>query len=206
VDARTHWNTIYQTKAPDNVSWHEPVPVHSLALIRHHHPDRSAAVIDVGAGSSALADHLLADGYSDLTLLDISEAALALTQTRLKAHPAARIRWLVGDITSVELPRAAYDVWHDRAVFHFLTEPAQRARYAAQLERSLRPQGLVIMATFALDGPTQCSGLPVMRYDAASLQEALGSRFLLLDATRKTHVTPWTSEQAFLYACLRLRS
>jgi ubiquinone/menaquinone biosynthesis C-methylase UbiE len=203
TDMQAHWQHIYQTKTPDNVSWYQEHPALSLDLIVKTGITPTARIIDVGAGASTLADHLLAAGYQDITLLDISADALRVAQERLGAQAAA-LHWLVGDVTEVEFEAAIYDVWHDRAVFHFLTDSTQRARYVAQVRRAVKAGGHVIVATFAADGPTQCSGLDVMRYDAAGLHGAFGAGFALLESAHETHVTPWSSEQRFVYCYCRI--
>jgi len=202
VDTKAYWGQIYETKAVTDVSWYQPRPDLSLALIHAAETASDAAIIDVGAGASTLVDHLLETGYADITLLDISEAALDTARIRV-GMVAARLTWLVGDITTIPLARHHYDIWHDRAVFHFLTEPLQKQRYVEQVFHAVKPGGYVIVATFALDGPEQCSGLPIARYDAASLHGAFGERFDLIDSTNETHHTPWGSEQRFIYCYCR---
>lgn len=198
METQKHWENVYQSKAADNVSWYQERPELSLNLIAAAQIAKDAALIDVGAGASTLVDHLLAEGYSQISLLDISETALAVAKKRL-GEKAAQVQWLVGDITTIELPKAKYALWHDRAVFHFLTEEEQRRRYHEQLLASLAPQAHLIMATFAIDGPQQCSGLNVMQYDAESLQKFLGASFRLISSQREKHITPWASEQDFIY-------
>lgn len=195
-----HWDTVYTTKATDAVSWFQPEATRSLALIAaaSPHPDRS--VIDVGGGASTLIDGLLARGYRDLTVLDISAAALEAARARLGAA-AQQVIWLVADVTQWQ-PDRTWDIWHDRAVFHFLTEAAQQDAYVAALTRATRPGSTVIIATFAPDGPEKCSGLPVQRYDADAVAKRLGPRFALVDQVREIHRTPWDSEQRFSYAVL----
>jgi SAM-dependent methyltransferase len=198
TDLQSHWSEVYQTKAPDNVSWYQERPDLSLNLIEKTGLDKSARIIDVGAGASTLVDHLLSLGYSKLSLLDISPESLDISKKRL-GEKADKLKWLVGDITSIDLPKAAYDIWHDRAVFHFLTEEAQRRRYLEELKQSLVSKGHLIMATFASDGPLQCSGLDVMRYDVDALEGFFGSEFSLLSSQSESHITPWDSEQKFIY-------
>jgi SAM-dependent methyltransferase len=158
-----------------------------------------AHLLDVGAGASTLADHLLEQGYQHLTLLDISATALDITRQRLAVDQRERVQWLVGDITSLELPVQRYDLWHDRAVFHFLTDDVQRQRYIEQVRHALRPNGHVIIATFASDGPTQCSGLDIVQYEAHTLAPLFGDDFTLEQTLRETHITPWESVQHFNY-------
>jgi SAM-dependent methyltransferase len=160
--------------------------------------DKGANIIDVGGGASTLVDDFLADGYSSLTVLDLSQAALALTKKRLSER-ASSVTWLEGDITSVDLPACRYDLWHDRAVFHFLITPDQRQRYVANLLKALKPGGHVIIGTFSLEAPPKCSGLPVERYSAVKLERVLGSEFLLKKRDQELHVTPGGVEQMYLY-------
>lgn len=198
MDTKAHWAQVYATKAAKAVSWYQDRPDLSLKFIQETQVGPHAAVIDVGAGASTLVDHLLADGYSDITLLDISEAALDVAKTRIGSQ-SDKLRCLIGDVTIFPFEAHRYDVWHDRAVFHFLTDPVQRQRYIEQVLRAIKPGGHVIVATFALDGPDQCSGLPTARYDAASLHAAFGSPFNLIRTANEIHHTPWGSEQRFVY-------
>lgn len=204
MTTKSHWNTTYEQRGSANVSWFRPHLDLSLDLIRQAAPSLQAAIVDVGGGAATLVDDLLTAGYRDVTVLDISAAALAVAKQRLSVA-AASVTWLEGDITQMELPAARYDVWHDRAVFHFLTSPADRERYVATVKRALKPGGHVIMATFASDGPEKCSGLPVARYDAGSLHAEFGGQFELLDSRRETHLTPAGKEQRFVYCFCRLR-
>ncbi|GAC1630231.1 MAG: class I SAM-dependent methyltransferase [Nevskia sp.] len=195
---KTHWETVYTTKAAEDVSWFQAQATRSLAMIREAAPALDAAIVDVGGGASVLVDGLLDAGYRQLTVLDLSDAALAATRTRLGVRAAA-VQWLAADITEVALPDAAYDVWHDRAVFHFLVEADARARYVGALRQALRLGGQAVIATFAEDGPERCSGLPVRRYSSAALAAELGAAFVLLDAQRETHETPGGGRQSFQY-------
>jgi SAM-dependent methyltransferase len=205
MDAKTHWSNIYQTKSNVQVSWYQPRPDVSLDLIRRTGLNAAAQIIDVGAGASTLADYLLEDGYQQITLLDISSEALDVTRTRLGAQ-AEPITWLEGDVTSLALPEKGFDLWHDRAVFHFLTNPVQRALYIQQVLRSVKVGGYVIVGTFALDGPSQCSGLDVAQYDADSLHATFGDDFERIEFAEETHHTPWGSKQPFVYCCCRTRT
>lgn len=200
MEARSHWERVYSSPSPEAVSWYQPHATLSLDLIRRiGAKTRSVGrVIDVGGGASTLVDDLLAGGFDDVTVLDISPAALELARSRLGAA-ASRVHWMAGDITQVELAPGAYDIWHDRAVFHFLTDPAQRAAYVAQVRRAVRPGGHVIVAAFGPDGPAQCSGLPVMRYGPGELHEQFGGRFELLDHLSEEHRTPSGAIQQFVY-------
>lgn len=204
TDSKTHWSQIYRTKSSTQVSWYQSRPDVSLNLIQQTKIDRAAQIIDVGAGASTLVDYLLMDGYKNITVLDISGEALDVARDRLQAQ-SARVHWIEGDITRVDLPEHYFDLWHDRAVFHFLIDTSLRERYVAQVRRSVKVGGYVIVATFSLQGPTQCSGLDVARYDADTLHSAFGSDFERVTFTQETHQTPWGSEQQFIYCCCRMR-
>jgi len=198
---RSHWDDVYTAKAETAVSWYQPHSVRSLELIASAAPSLDAAIVDIGGGASTLVDDLLAKRYTDIAVLDVAEAALDRSKARL-GDKAARVSWMVADITQWRPPRA-YDVWHDRAVFHFLTERAQQDAYTVALMAGTNPGATVIMATFALDGPEKCSGLPVQRYSPALLASRLGAAFHLTADASETHVTPWGSEQRFSYAVLK---
>jgi SAM-dependent methyltransferase len=202
VDPKAHWEHVYQDKAPDEVSWFEPRATLSLDLIRRIAPDRDSAIIDVGAGASTLVDGLLDAGYHNITVLDLSGAALAQTRKRL-AGDADLIEWLEADVLSVKLPPASFDVWHDRATFHFLTTPEARERYVAQVRHAVRPGGHVLVATFAEDGPSRCSGLPVERYSPEGLQHEFGDDFHVVTSQHYEHRTPAGARQAFTYCLCR---
>jgi 2-polyprenyl-3-methyl-5-hydroxy-6-metoxy-1,4-benzoquinol methylase len=194
-DEREHWTQVYEDKAPTAVSWYQEAPEASLRALGRFGASPSSSLIDVGGGASNLVDALLEQGWQDITVLDIAVPALEAAKARLGAL-ADKVQWEVADVTDWR-PARQFDVWHDRAVFHFLTEPEQRAAYRRALLAGLAPGGVVIMATFALDGPDRCSGLPVQRYDAASLAEEMGDRFQLIDGWREEHVTPWGAKQSF---------
>ncbi|KVW96208.1 class I SAM-dependent methyltransferase [Thiobacillus denitrificans] len=203
VDRRQHWETVYHSKAADDVSWFQPHAAPSLRLIEGC-ADRDAHIIDVGGGASVLVDDLLDAGYRNLAVLDLAESALAASRARLDAR-AQSVQWIAADITRAELPAARYDVWHDRAVFHFLTDPADRARYVAQVLKSVKPGGHVIIAAFGPGGPLQCSGLDVMRYAPDALHAEFGAPFRLLRHQTETHHTPSGQEQEFVYCyCVRV--
>ena len=205
ASSKQHWDRVYRRKG-DDVSWFQPTLARSLAIIDRLELPAGARAIDVGSGSSTLVDDLLARGFSEVTLVDLSEVALDATRTRL-GERAERVNFVVGDITRAPLAKDAYDLWHDRAVFHFLTEPEARAAYVRQVLRALKPGGHVIVATFGREGPEQCSGLPVARYDERSLHAAFGERaFTKLGHERETHETPWGSEQEFVYCYCRCES
>lgn len=195
-----HWEGVYTEKQSNTVSWYAPTLARSLDLItRVTGPD--SAVVDVGGGASTLVDDLIRLGYLDVTVLDISSAALTVARERL--GPAAeRARWIVGDVVTALLPGARFDLWHDRAVYHFLTAATDRAAYATLVQRSVKPGGHLVMATFAPDGPSRCSGLDVVRYDGPSLARELPG-FELIEETRESHTTPSGTEQRFSYSLLR---
>jgi 2-polyprenyl-3-methyl-5-hydroxy-6-metoxy-1,4-benzoquinol methylase len=203
MDAKSHWDSVYRTKAPDTVSWYRAHLERSLALIERAAPDRSAAIIDVGGGESTLVDDLLVGGYRHLSVLDISPAAIEVARARV-GEPGRDVTWLAADVTQAALPTHAYDVWHDRAVFHFLTAPDQRAAYVRQLARSVKAGGHVIVATFGPQGPTKCSGLDVVRYDAGSLHGEFGARFRLIESATELHRTPLGTTQQFLYCYCKI--
>ncbi|MDR3396902.1 MAG: class I SAM-dependent methyltransferase [Pandoraea sp.] len=202
MQSKDHWNQVYSTKASTNVSWFQEHASQSVALIAQAEIEKGAEIIDVGGGASTLVDDLLGHGYRHLTVLDLSDAALAVARERLGAGGDS-VSWIAGDITRVELPVQKYDVWHDRAVFHFLTSEADRHAYVRAVLRAVKPGGLVIVATFAEDGPEQCSGLPVMRYSPDALHAEFGAPFTLLRKAREEHQTPWGATQKFIYCLCR---
>jgi SAM-dependent methyltransferase len=203
MNTQTHWESVYSSKAPDAVSWYRPHLEISLDLIERHAADRSASIIDVGGGESTLIDDLVSRGYQELTVLDISNTAIEATRKRL--GPAAeQVRWMLGDITQVPFPPQSFDVWHDRAVFHFLVDPAQREAYVRSTLNAVRPEGYVIVSTFGPEGPTRCSGLDVIRYDAETLHREFGKRFRIEESSKELHRTPWGAAQQFVYCCCRV--
>ncbi len=202
MDRKQHWEDVYIHKSSDSVSWYQEHADMSLRLIHNAGLGKNSAIIDVGGGASTLVDDLLAEGYGDVIVLDISAAALEVAQHRLGKR-AERVHWLKGDITQVEFPRHRFDVWHDRAVFHFLTDSADRHAYVEQVMRAVRPGGHVIVATFAEDGPEKCSGLPVMRYAPGALHAEFGDAFQLLEHEREIHHTPAGAVQRFVYCYCR---
>jgi 2-polyprenyl-3-methyl-5-hydroxy-6-metoxy-1,4-benzoquinol methylase len=200
---QNHWEQIYGTKAPDAVSWYRPHLEASLQLIEQAAPSRSASIIDVGGGESTLVEDLLARGYQNITVLDISQIAIEATQKRL-GTACEQVHWLIADITNTQLEPCAYDVWHDRAVFHFLTATDARIAYVRQVAHAVKPGGHVIVSTFGPEGPTKCSGLDVVRYDAESLHKEFGISFRLLDSFKELHRTPFGTIQQFLYCFCRV--
>jgi SAM-dependent methyltransferase len=203
MNATQHWEGVYRSKRPDEVSWYRPHLDVSLELIERLAQDRDARVIDVGGGESTLVDDLVSRGYRNVTVLDLSATALEVAKARLGAG-ASLATWRVGDVCGVPLPAQAFDVWHDRAVFHFLTRPEDRAAYVRQASRAMRVGGHVVVATFGPDGPLQCSGLDVVRYDAQSLHGEFGRRFRLLDHRTELHRTPAGRIQPFIYCYCRV--
>lgn len=197
MDAKLHWEKVYSSKGPQEVSWYRPHLDASLALIERALKDRDSSLIDVGGGESTLVDDLLLRGYKNLTVLDVSSEAIEFTRRRL-GSAAEQVRWIAADICRIELDSQAYDLWHDRAVFHFLTAKEQRAAYVRQVLRAVKPGGHVILATFGPQGPTKCSGLDVVRYDAPSLGEEFGPRLRLVESFTEQHGTPFGTTQQFL--------
>ena len=204
MNAQNHWETIYRTRAPDEVSWYRPHLEVSVGLIERAAASRSAVIIDVGGGESTLVDDLLKRGFQNLTVLDISATALNVTRERLGQALADRVTWIAGDVTTVNLPPHAFDVWHDRAAFHFLTAAADRAAYVRAVLHAMRPGGFVIVSTFGPEGPARCSGLDVVRYDAAALHGQFGTGFRLVESSKEVHHTPWGGTQQFLYCLCRV--
>lgn len=203
-DRMSHWDTTYRTKVEDQVSWFQQTPEPTLTLLGLADVATSSAIVDVGAGTSHLVDALIGQGYADISVLDISQAALEQAQARLGSD-AQKVKWIRADVTAWR-PDRSYDVWHDRATFHFLTDPVDQAAYAAVLTRALKPGGHVIIGTFAPDGPEKCSGLPVARHDANSLGKTLGSQYALIDYRRHDHITPSRVVQHFQFSTFRKAS
>lgn len=197
-----HWQRIYLEKNPTTVSWYQPTATRSLALIERVAAARDTPIIDVGGGASTLVDGLLGADYLDVTVLDIAAPALELSSRRL-GMDAGRVRWITADILTADLPAAGWGLWHDRAAFHFLTDPDERRRYAAQLRHSLRPGGHAIIATFAPDGPLRCSGRDVQRWEADALIRELGSGFTLVESSTEDHTKPDGGVQRFSWAVMR---
>jgi 2-polyprenyl-3-methyl-5-hydroxy-6-metoxy-1,4-benzoquinol methylase len=198
---QAHWQNVYKEKGENQVSWFQERPNISLELIEAVRADPSSAIIDIGGGASRLVDALVEKGYRDLTVLDLSESAVSIAKMRL-GERAAMVRWIVADVTQWD-PTRAYDLWHDRAAFHFLTEASDRSAYLDRLTKAVTPGGHAIIGTFALDGPERCSGLPVVRYDGARLSAELAPSFALLDMRRDDHKTPWGAIQHFQFSVFR---
>lgn len=202
MDLRSHWDEIYRTRNPSQLSWFQRDAKLSLELIARASPDRESAIVDVGAGASTLVDGLLAAGYSHITLLDVSADALAHSRQRISPAPTSLV-WLIGDVLTADLPSASVGVWHDRAVFHFLIAAADRSRYVERVKLAVRPGGYVVVATFAEDGPSRCSGLPAARYSTPALHGEFGADFRLIESCPEEHVTPSGAVQTFTYCMLR---
>lgn len=202
MQAKEHWEKVYATKPADTVSWFQVHAEQSLRLIHETGVTHAAAIIDVGGGASTLVDDLLDSGYQSVSVLDLSGAALLAAQKRL-GERANAVQWIEANITRAKLPRHTFDIWHDRAVFHFLTTPAERQAYVDGVMQAVKPGGHVIIATFAEDGPTQCSGLPVMRYSPGNLHAEFGNPFTLLRHEKEEHQTPFGSIQKFIYCYCR---
>lgn len=198
---RAHWETVYTTKRENEVSWFQENPALSLELIGLAQLTPKSAIVDIGGGASRLVDNLVARGFQNVTVLDLSESALAAAKARL-GDQADNVKWAVADVTMWEPPES-YDLWHDRAAFHFLTDDAARLAYVDRLKKALKPMGHAIIGTFALDGPERCSGLPVTRYDSVSLAAALGREFELIGTRPHEHVTPWGATQQFQFSAFR---
>ena len=203
MNERERWDAIYGQKGPAEVSWYRPHLERSMRFIGEAGLRVGSAIIDVGGGASTLVDDLLDHGFSNLTVLDISTSAIEKAKERI-GMKAAAVRWLIGDITSVELPEQRYEFWHDRAVFHFLGEGDSRQRYVAAVRRALKPNGHIVVATFGPSGPEQCSGLPVMRYSAEGIHAQFGGEFRKVASSSEVHLTPWGSEQEFVYCYCRM--
>lgn len=198
LERQAHWQSVYRTKSERAVSWFEESPAISLNLIQATGAQAEASIIDIGGGASRLVDSLIERGFRSLTVLDLSEAALAMARARL-GERATSVNWIVADVTAWQ-PTQTYDVWHDRATFHFLTEENDRAAYAACLRMAVTPGGHVVIGTFALDGPECCSGLPVVRHDAASVGAILGPAFKLAETRQHNHRTPGGAIQRFQFS------
>jgi SAM-dependent methyltransferase len=204
MERKQHWEDVYTTKATDRVGWYKPRLETSLEWIRALQPDADAPIIDVGGGASTLADDLLGAGYRDLTVLDIADNALGQSKARL-GERADRVDWIVADVTSAALPPDRFALWHDRAVFHFLTDAEDRRRYCEQAASALRPGGYLVIGAFAPEAPPTCSGLPVERYGRDKLTRTFGAGFVLQRHHKELHITPGGIEQMYLYASFRMR-
>ena len=204
MDRQSHWENIYKTKKPDQVSWFKSHLSKSFELISKTNIAKDSPVIDIGGGASTLVDDLLNDGITNVTVLDVSSESLEVSKKRL-GKQVSKVHWLAADVTTVDLPKNHYVLWHDRAVFHFLTERGDREKYKQILNQALTSKGFVIISSFSLTGPEKCSGLEVVRYSPETLLRELGSGFKLLESENETHKTPFNTTQDFVY-CLMQRN
>ena len=198
MNKKSHWETVYTTKSSNDVSWFQPHAVTSIEFINRLNCEKSAAIIDVGGGASTLVDDLLLNGHTNVSVLDLSGAALETAKKRI-GESSGSVNWIEADITNVTLPKQQFDVWHDRAVFHFLTTPEERIAYIKNVMHAVKPHCHIIIATFAEDGPEKCSGLPIVRYSAESLHAEFGEHFLLKEQLYETHTTPFATTQQFVF-------
>ncbi len=198
MSGKQHWQQVYSTKSTDKVGWYAPHLTTSIKWITSLNLDLDDPIIDVGGGASTLVDDLLDKGYRDLSVLDLSDRAMSVVRERLGTSES-QISWFPGDVTEVELPASHFELWHDRAVFHFLVEPGQQMKYMEKLLHALKPGGHVIIGVFELEAPPQCSGLPVQRYSLEKLSAIFGAKFKLERHHKELHKTPSGVEQQYLY-------
>ena len=203
MDNKEYWEKVYDTKAPDAVSWYAPHLETSLNLIHQATSNKDSAIIDIGGGEATLVDDLIVRGYRDISVLDISQKAIDVARSRI-GKPADKVRWYCTDITKATLPQNYFDVWHDRAVFHFLTQEDDRKKYVDQVMRTVKHGGYVIMSTFGPEGPEKCSGLDVVRYDPEHLHGQFGKSFKMINSSTELHKTPMGTTQQFLYCFCRM--
>lgn len=203
-DPAKHWDEVYRKRGAAGVSWYQPRLQTSIDLVAGIGLPKDAALIDVGGGAATLVDDLLSRGFTDVTVLDLSAVALDESRRRL-GDRASAVHWIEGDVTQVPLEASRYSLWHDRAVFHFLTDPEARRRYVRAALRAIVPGGHIIVATFGPGAPEKCSGLDVVRYDADGLHHEFGASFERVAHVEESHVTPWGSEQEFVYCYCRRR-
>jgi ubiquinone/menaquinone biosynthesis C-methylase UbiE len=204
MDSKSHWSHLYRTKSSDKVSWYQPHLQISLEMIQSACTSKDDRIIDVGGGASTLVDDLIQSGFQNITVLDIAGEALMLAQNRIGTK-AQSVNWIEKDVLNASLPAQYYDLWHDRAVFHFLTQPEDRRKYVETVLKAMRNGGHVIIAAFSLDGPRRCSGLDVVRYSAESMLQELGDRFELVGRKFEEHRTPTSVRQNFLYCHFKIR-
>ena len=202
MNKKEHWENVYVTKPHDQVSWYRDHLDNSLKLILDTGVEKDASIIDIGGGASTLVDDLLENGFVDVSVLDISSTAIEASKRRL-GRRADEVDWIVADITEVDLPAAHFDVWHDRAVFHFLTDPDDRRRYVELVNWSVKPGGHIIVASFGLNGPLKCSGLDVVRYSPDTMHDEFGDQFELIRSIDESHNTPFGTTQEFIYCYCR---
>ncbi len=197
MNSKDHWENIYQSKPLTDASWYEPIPETSLSIISRLKLPKDAAIIDIGGGDSLLADHLLALGYTNITVLDISSAAIERAKLRM-GKQATLVNWVVSDMLVFKESKK-FEIWHDRAAFHFLTDPQDQQLYLDNVNKNLKENGYLIISTFALDGPEKCSNLPVQQFSEISLCNKFGPYFKKLNCFTKEHLTPFRTLQQFLY-------
>ena len=200
-DRKKHWENIYQTKALNEVSWYQPIPETSLEMINKYQIPLNAKIIDIGGGDSFLVDHLLAKGYQDITVLDISEAAIERAKKRVGEN-AGKVKWIVTDVAKFQ-PQEQYDFWHDRAAFHFLTEEQEISNYIDAVQKSLNPSGILLIGTFSEQGPKKCSGIEIKQYSEISLIERFKKNFEKIECMSVDHKTPFDTIQNFIFCTLR---
>lgn len=202
INKRSHWENVYSTKSHDQVSWYRDHLENSLKLVLQTGVEKDAAIIDVGGGSSTLVDDLLDNGFVDVSVLDISGTAIGKSKDRLGLR-SELVNWIEADITEISLPKDRFDVWHDRAVFHFLTDADDRRKYVELVVRSLKPGGHIIVASFGLDGPQKCSGLDIVRYSSETMHHEFGDDLKLVRSLNESHKTPFGTTQEFVYCYCR---
>ncbi|MBS1526241.1 MAG: class I SAM-dependent methyltransferase [Bacteroidetes bacterium] len=201
---KTHWENVYNKHPLTDVSWYEPVPETSLSIIKRFKLPKDAAIIDIGAGDSLLVDHLLLSGYSNITVLDISENAIERAKARLGDN-AKMVNWVVSDVLDYH-PSEKYDLWHDRATFHFFTDPVEKQRYLDSAHQNLNDDGYLVLSTFSITGPEKCSGLSVEQYSEKKMSDLLSRYFDKIRCITKAHMTPWDAIQNFVYCSFRNRA
>ncbi len=202
MNNKKHWEQIYSSNKPNQVSWYREHLDNSLRMILQTNVSKEKAIIDIGGGNSTLVDDLVEHGFADISVLDISSKAIEESKKRLK-YRAKKIEWIEADITEVSLPENKFDVWHDRAVFHFLTTRDDRKKYIELVMQSLKVGGHIIVASFGLDGPKKCSGLDVVRYSPETMHDEFGEKFKLIKSIKETHKTPFETTQEFIYCYCR---
>ncbi len=201
LDRKKHWETIYQTKQPDEVSWYQPTPETSLRFIEELNLKPDARIIDIGGGDSLLAEHLLDLGFQNITVVDISKAAIERAKKRI-GKQAETITWVVADVTQFE-PTEDYDLWHDRAAFHFLTEQQEIHSYLETAHKSITPDGIMVVGTFSKEGPEKCSGLPVSQYSESSMTKQMQPLFEKIECITVNHETPFDTVQNFTFCSFK---
>lgn len=200
-DRKKHWENIYQTKELKDVSWFQPTPETSLDFFKQFNVPATAKVIDIGGGDSFLVDHLLDLGYQDITVLDISEAAIDRAKKRL-GNKAKNVKWIVADVTNFK-PTEKYDFWHDRAAFHFLTDEQEISHYLQTAKENIKPSGILIIGTFSEQGPKKCSGIEIKQYSETTMTDRLKNIFEKIKCITLDHTTPFNTTQNFVFCSFR---